>query len=87
MPPAEGAGDGRNDEIRRQYLINGEPVRRTYLLARTGAFKEMASPAGFEPATDSLEGYCSIQLSYGPGSEGGAPACRRQINASTGRGG
>ena len=26
----------------------------------------MASPAGFEPATYSLEGCCSIQLSYGP---------------------
>ncbi len=25
----------------------------------------MASPAGLEPATSSLEGYCSIQLSYG----------------------
>ena len=25
----------------------------------------LASPAGFEPATNSLEGYCSIQLSYG----------------------
>ena len=25
----------------------------------------MASPAGFEPATPSLEGWCSIQLSYG----------------------
>lgn len=28
--------------------------------------KSMASPAGFEPATSSLEGCCSIQLSYGP---------------------
>lgn len=26
----------------------------------------MASPAGFEPATHSLEGCCSIRLSYGP---------------------
>ena len=25
----------------------------------------MAIPAGFEPATDRLEGGCSIQLSYG----------------------
>jgi hypothetical protein len=25
----------------------------------------MATPAGFEPATTSLEGRCSIQLSYG----------------------
>ncbi len=27
--------------------------------------KEMATPAGFEPATIRLEGECSIQLSYG----------------------
>lgn len=27
---------------------------------------EVASPAGFEPATSSLEGCCSIHLSYGP---------------------
>lgn len=44
--------------------------------------KTMASPAGFEPATDSLEGYCSIQLSYGPESEGRTLAC---LNASTDR--
>ena len=25
----------------------------------------LVTPAGFEPATNSLEGYCSIQLSYG----------------------
>ena len=27
--------------------------------------KEMARPAGFEPATTRLEGGCSIRLSYG----------------------
>ncbi len=27
--------------------------------------REMARPAGFEPATTRLEGGCSIQLSYG----------------------
>lgn len=26
---------------------------------------DLATPAGFEPATNSLEGYCSVQLSYG----------------------
>ena len=26
---------------------------------------KLARPAGFEPATSSLEGSCSIQLSYG----------------------
>lgn len=27
--------------------------------------KRLVIPAGFEPATISLEGWCSIQLSYG----------------------
>ena len=27
--------------------------------------RKVARPAGFEPATDGLEGHCSIQLSYG----------------------
>ena len=27
--------------------------------------KRLATPAGLEPATISLEGWCSIQLSYG----------------------
>jgi hypothetical protein len=31
------------------------------------AQNEMATPAGLEPATNSLEGCCSIQLSYGAG--------------------
>jgi hypothetical protein len=35
--------------------------------SKMNVFNEtMASPAGFEPATSSLEGCCSIQLSYGP---------------------
>ena len=32
----------------------------------------MARPAGIEPATPSLEGWCSIRLSYGRKKEGGA---------------
>lgn len=45
--------------------------------------KTMASPAGFEPATSSLEGCCSIHLSYGPESEEvPSPVV---INASTDR--
>ena len=27
--------------------------------------RKLATPAGFEPATPSLEGWCSIRLSYG----------------------
>lgn len=57
--------------------------------------RRLASPAGFEPATSSLEGCCSIHLSYGPASEGIVPfAClikgsgqslrlSQEINAST----
>ena len=33
-------------------------------------FYHQAIPAGFEPATHSLEGCCSIQLSYGTGFSG-----------------
>jgi hypothetical protein len=32
---------------------------------RTASGPRMACPAGLEPATPSLEGWCSIQLSYG----------------------
>ena len=32
-----------------------------------GINRPLATPAGFEPATTSLEGRCSIQLSYGVG--------------------
>jgi hypothetical protein len=35
------------------------------MTAETAGFRQMARPAGFEPATPSLEGSCSIQLSYG----------------------
>ena len=37
--------------------------------AETGA-NELATPAGFEPATYCLEGSCSIRLSYGAGIAG-----------------
>ena len=42
----------------RAILING--VRWT-------PFFKMARPAGLEPATTNLEGWCSIQMSYGRG--------------------
>src|ERR1022692_1409255 len=32
---------------------------------RHNTLKILATPAGFEPATPSLEGWCSIRLSYG----------------------
>src|SRR5262249_7888248 len=35
--------------------------------ARPNVSRELVSPAGFEPATHSLEGCCSVQLSYGEG--------------------
>ena len=38
---------------------SGEPVKINQFSARV-------SPLGFEPRTASLEGRCSIQLSYGP---------------------
>jgi hypothetical protein len=31
----------------------------------TKTLRKLATPAGFEPATPSLEGWCSIRLSYG----------------------
>ena len=34
-------------------------------LLEASSSKEVARPAGFEPATHGLEGRCSIQLSYG----------------------
>ncbi len=34
---------------------------------RTPDFQHFVIPSGFEPETHSLEGCCSIQLSYGTG--------------------
>ena len=44
-------------------------MRRMRLRAKTALTATLASPAGLEPATHSLEGCCSIHLSYGDGQE------------------
>ena len=40
-------------------------VGKAIELLEASSSKEVARPAGFEPATHGLEGRCSIQLSYG----------------------
>ena len=51
------------------YMVGSERRRngrhgRTHS-AGSNPILKLARPAGFEPATSSLEGSCSIQLSYG----------------------
>ena len=50
-------------------LANFDPQRdhgvESNKITRSKFVKEVARPAGFEPATHGLEGRCSIQLSYG----------------------
>src|SRR5215217_6913206 len=41
----------------------------------------LATPGGLEPPTFSLEGCCSIQLSYGAGSRAKSTTCRRVVVA------
>src|SRR5215467_3707941 len=61
------------------------------ILRSARARRRMATPAGLEPATNSLEGCCSIQLSYGakaaasPAFEAGAEGSMPRI-ASARRG-
>ena len=51
---------------------NGKPVK-------SNQFSAWVSPVGFEPTTASLEGRCSIQLSYEPIVYGGDDEIKQKI--------
>ena len=48
------------------------------------SLRKLATPAGFEPATPSLEGWCSIRLSYGVSQHSGLPAAPGHGKAGVG---
>ena len=50
------------DRLKRSLLFAHSTPSSVFILA---PYQQLARPAGFEPATHSLEGCCSIQLNYG----------------------
>lgn len=77
-PAAEAAAAASPADVARQAASAGAPQH----------WEKMASPAGFEPATSSLEGCCSIHLSYGPVRRGRppSPVRKRSLPPETGTG-
>ena len=48
-----------------QYLRGNDNAMKSGKMKSGKLLKNLVRPAGIEPATTSLEGWCSIQLSYG----------------------
>jgi len=61
-------GDAKEAEVEEKAAVNLEKhTRFLEAIVTQHQVIGLAIPAGLEPATNSLEGCCSIQLSYGTG--------------------